>query len=197
MKLMSSEMQLGFYFNSNTCIGCRTCEIACKDKNNLPTGTNWRRVTEYGEGSWRTENGEQVPAGVVSYYLSVSCQHCASPPCMEVCPASAIWKDNEGIVHVDKEKCVGDQACLAACPYDAPQFESDKTEMSKCDMCADLFLIGENPACVDACPLRALDWGEMEKLREKYGTITAVSPLPDGSITKPSMILTPHRHTKV
>jgi len=63
-------------------------------------------------------------------------------------------------------------------------------------MCADLRAIDKNPACVDACPLRALEWGDMDELRGKYGNITAVDPLPDGSITNPSMIIKPHRHTQ-
>jgi anaerobic dimethyl sulfoxide reductase subunit B (iron-sulfur subunit) len=194
---MSNKKQLGFYLDSSVCIGCKTCIVACKDKNDLPVDVNWRRVIEYCGGSWVSEKGDFVPSGVYVYYLTISCQHCASPPCMAVCPASAISKDKEGIVHVDKQKCVRDQSCLYACPYDAPQFGSDTAGMSKCDMCADLRAIGKNPACVDACPLRALDWGEMTELREKYGNIRAVDPLPDESITDPSMILTTHRHARL
>ena len=67
--------------------------------------------------------------------------------------------------------------------------------MSKCDMCADLRALDENPACVDACPLRALNWGDMADLSSKYGKIRTVDPLPDEKITSPSMILTPHRNT--
>lgn len=194
---MSNKKQLGFYLDSSVCIGCKTCIIACKDKNDLPVEVNWRRVIEYCGGSWNSENGDLVPSGVFVYYLTVSCQHCASPPCIEICPASALWKDNEGIVHVDQDKCVRDQSCLSACPYDAPQFENATAKMSKCDMCDDLRLAGENPACVDACPLRALDWGDMADLRKKYGSTSSVDPMPDGSITNPSMILTPHRHTQL
>lgn len=197
MILLDNKKQLGFYFNSNACIGCKTCIIACKDKNDLQTGVNWRRVNEYGGGSWNGEKANFVPSGVYAYYLSVSCQHCASPPCMAVCPSSAISKDDDGIVHVDQEVCVRDQSCLYACQYDAPQFGSDASRMSKCDMCADLRAIDQNPACVDACPLRALDWGEMDELRVKYGNITSVDPLPDGNISNPSMILTPHRHSRL
>ncbi len=192
---MTSKKQLGFYIDSSVCIGCKTCIIACKDKNDLPVDANWRRVIEFGGGSWKSEKGDFVPSGVNVYYLSLSCQHCASPPCMAACPSSAISKGDDGIVYIDQEKCVRDQSCLYACPYEAPQFGSDTAKMSKCDMCADLRAIDKNPACVDACPLRALDWGEMNELREKYGNLTTVDPLPDKSITDPSMIITPHRHT--
>jgi anaerobic dimethyl sulfoxide reductase subunit B len=193
---MSNKKQLGFYLDSRVCIGCKTCIIACKDKNDLPVDVNWRRVTEYYGGTWNAQKNDHVPSGVYVYYLSVSCQHCASPRCMEVCPSFAISKSDDGIVHIDQEKCVRDQSCLYTCPYDAPQFGSETARMSKCDMCADLRAIDKNPACVDACPLRALDWGDMAELRGKYGNITSVDPLPDSSITNPSMILTPHRHAQ-
>jgi anaerobic dimethyl sulfoxide reductase subunit B (iron-sulfur subunit) len=158
---------------------------------------NWRRVTEFCGGTWNLEKDDFISSGVSVYYLSISCQHCASPACLIVCPSSAISKSDDGIVHIDQEKCIRDQSCLYACPYGAPQFGSDSARMSKCDMCADLRAIDKNPACVDACPLRALDWGEMTELREKYGNITTVDPLPDASITGPSMILTLHRHTQL
>jgi anaerobic dimethyl sulfoxide reductase subunit B (iron-sulfur subunit) len=116
---------------------------------------------------------------------------------MTACPSSAISKGDDGIVNIDQEICVRDQSCLYACPYGAPQFESDTARMSKCDMCADLRAIGKNPACVDACPLRALDWGDMAELRAKYGNLNDVDPLPDSSLTNPSIIITPHRHTQM
>jgi anaerobic dimethyl sulfoxide reductase subunit B len=192
---MSNIKQLGFYMDSSSCIGCKACIIACKDKNDLPVDVNWRRGVEYCGGSWLKENDDHVPSNVFVYYFTLSCQHCEFPKCIGVCPASAISKADDGIVHVDRDKCIGCQSCYSACPYGAPQYSDDV--MSKCDMCADLRTVGVNPVCVDACPLRALDWGEMSALREKYGNIISVDPLPDGSITNPSMILKPHRHTQL
>jgi anaerobic dimethyl sulfoxide reductase subunit B (iron-sulfur subunit) len=191
-----SKKQLGFYLDSSVCIGCRTCQIACKDKNDLPVNVNWRKVIEYVGGSWQAEKDDLIPSNVFVYHVTVSCQHCESPACLPVCPAFAISKSDDGIVHVDQEKCISCRSCSAACPYDAPQYGGIGKKMSKCDMCADLRTAGENPACVDACPLRALGWGEMSELRKKYGNINAVDPFPDGSLTGPSMVLTPHRHAQ-
>lgn len=190
---MSNKRQLGFYLDSRACIGCKACQTACKDKNDLPVGVNWRKVVEFTGGSWRKEKEESVPVDVFAYYITVSCQHCENPPCLPVCPTAAISKDKDGIVNIDPVKCMGCQYCSWACPYGAPQFGKKGEPMSKCDMCADLRAIDKNPACVDACPLRALDWGDMSELRQKYGNIVAVAPLPDGSFTSPSMIITPHR----
>lgn len=192
---MSKKRQLGFYLDSRACIGCKACQTACKDKNDLPVGVNWRKVLEFTGGSWKAEGNNLVPENVFAYYLTVSCQHCENPPCMPVCPTSAISKDKDGIVNIDPAKCMGCQYCSWACPYGAPQFGKKGEPMSKCDMCADLRAIDQNPACVDACPLRALEWGDMAELREKYGNIDAVAPFPDGAITTPSMIITPHRMT--
>jgi anaerobic dimethyl sulfoxide reductase subunit B len=193
---MGEKKQFGFYLNSSTCIGCKTCLIACKDKNDLPVEVNWRRSIEYCGGSWQGEKHMKVPDNVFVYYLTLSCQHCENPLCLINCPVTAISKDDNGIVHVDQEICIGCQTCASVCPYDAPQFGGDSDKMSKCDMCFDLITVGENPVCVDACPLRALDWGEMEDLRKKYGNIDAVDPLPDGNLTNPSLVITPHRHTQ-
>lgn len=193
---MVEKKQLGFYLDISACIGCKACQTACKDKNDLPVDINWRKVIEYNGGSWEFENDNLVPVNVYTYHLTVSCQHCENPPCLPVCPTTAIRKGDDGVVLVDPAKCMGCQYCSWACPYGAPQFGGRGEPMSKCDMCADLRAIDKNPACVDACPLRALDWGEMTDLRAKHGNVTAVDPLPDGNLTNPSMILTPHKHTQ-
>jgi anaerobic dimethyl sulfoxide reductase subunit B (iron-sulfur subunit) len=190
---MKAKTQLGFYLNIGACIGCKACQTSCRDKNDLPDELNWRRVIEHTGGTWLAENEDLIPVGVFVYHLTLSCQHCKSPACLEVCPVSAISKADDGIVHVDQSKCVGCQSCIDACPYDTPQYSAETGEMSKCDMCADLRFLGQNPTCVDACPLRALDWGELSDLEERYGKITSVEPLPSGDLTGSSMVFTPHR----
>lgn len=183
---------LGFYFNATVCNGCKACNMACKDKHDLPIGVNWRRVVEYTGGSWSVDGTTATP-NVFSYYTSISCNHCENPICVQVCPTTAMTQRDDGTVYVDSTKCVGCRYCEWACPYSAPQFNAETGHMTKCDLCADYRATGQEPACVAACPARALDWGPIEELREKYGTENAIEPLPDPSITKPNLVITPHR----
>ena len=188
--------QLGFYVNVANCTGCKACEIACKDKSNLPSGVRWRRVYEFGGGDW-VQDGEQVVAsGVFSYFVSNACNHCEKPICMEVCPASAISKRDDGIVLIDANKCIGCRYCSWACPYGAPQFNEEAKVMTKCNFCYDLQAQGEKPACVDGCPYRVLEFGDIEELRAKHGNLNNVAPMPDPSLTKPAVVYSPHKNTR-
>jgi len=189
--------QLGFHFDGSACTGCKACQVACKDKNDLPVGVSWRRVIEYGGGGWRVEGGQLVPVGVFAYQVSISCMHCAEPACLPVCPAEAIGKGADGVVRVDPGRCLGCHSCEWACPYGAPQFGLPGGAMSKCDLCSDLLAQGRNPVCVDTCPTRALHWGDLEQLRAAHGPLQAVEPLPGPEQTNPSFVLTPHRHAQV
>ncbi len=195
--MSKQQQQLGFLFDSSACIGCKACQTACKDKNDLPVGLNWRRIVEYSGGDWEEDGEHMVPIDVFAYYLSISCQHCAEPACMAACPTTAIGKEEDGTVVVDLEKCMGCQYCSWACPYGTPQFSGFGECMSKCDLCADLRSIGENPACVDACPLRALDWGDINELEQKHEGLRAVEPLPERGHTEPSLLVIPHHHSQL
>lgn len=188
--------QKAFYFNASICIGCKACQTACVDKNDLPIGVLWRRVFEYGGGTWIQQNGVQTPNNVFLYYVSTSCQHCQNPLCLEVCPAAAITKRSDGIVTIDANKCLGCRYCEWACPYGAPQFNEEAGVMTKCNFCVDLLDQGLNPACVDACVMRCLDFGDIEELRQKYGDFGSIEPLPSDDITSPSLVITPHRHAQ-
>jgi anaerobic dimethyl sulfoxide reductase subunit B (iron-sulfur subunit) len=115
---------------------------------------------------------------------------------MEVCPAAAISKREDGIVLIDQTKCIGCRYCQWACPYGAPQFREDLGVMTKCTFCEDLQAQGQNPACVDACVMRALDFGELEDLRAKYGNVNAIEPLPEASYTSPAVVITPSRNAQ-
>lgn len=183
---------LGFFFDQTLCNGCKACQIACKDKHDLPVGVTWRRVAEYAGGSWQ-QDGDTFTPNLFAYYLSVSCNHCEDPICAQVCPTTAMTVRGDGTVFVDQDKCVGCRYCEWACPYSAPQFNPETGHMSKCDLCADYREEGQDPACVAACPSRALGWGEIDKLREEHGTVNNVEPLPDPSITKPRIVIKPHR----
>jgi anaerobic dimethyl sulfoxide reductase subunit B (iron-sulfur subunit) len=189
--------QLAFYFDASACMGCKTCQIACKDKNNLPVGVNWRKVYQYGGGTWVPQGGALIPNGMFVYSLSTACQHCEKPPCVDVCPAGAITKRADGVVLINQDACIGCRYCEWACPYGAPQYRADKGVMSKCTFCEDLLAKGENPACVDACPMRAIEYGELSELRAKYGSLAAIEPLPSASLTSPALVITPHRHAQM
>ena len=190
--------QLGFYIDQNYCTGCKACQTACKDKNDLPVGVTWRRVAEYTGGAWTTdENAGTFEPHVFSYYMSISCNHCDDPICTKVCPTGAMHKGDDGVVSVDSGKCIGCRYCEWACPYGAPQFNPESGVMTKCNFCQDYLAEGKDPACVASCPSRALDFGEIEDLRVKYGDLAGVEPLPDPSLTKPNLVITPHRQAEM
>ena len=184
--------KLGFYFNQTLCNGCKACQIACKDKHSLPEGVTWRRVVEYAGGSWQRD-GNTVTPNVFSYYTSISCNHCEDPICVKVCPTTAMHQNEDGTVSVDADKCVGCRYCEWACPYSAPQYHPGLGHMTKCDLCADYRSEGKDPACVAACPSRALGWGPIDELRDEHGHVDNTEPLPDPSITRPHLVITPHR----
>jgi len=189
--------QLGFYFDATACNGCKACMVACKSKNNLPVGLNFRHVYEYGGGSWVPHPQDasiMLPNNVFAYPISVACNHCENPRCIEICPAQAISKRDDGVVLIDDSKCIGCRYCEWACPYGAPQFDETQGVMTKCDFCQDLVAKGQNPVCVDACVMRVLEYGELEDLRAKYGSVAEIEPLPSASITNPSFVMTPHRN---
>lgn len=191
---MPTFKQIGFYVDQSNCTGCKACQIACKDKHDNPVGVTWRRVAEYTGGSNETDAADgSFRTNVFTYYTSMACNHCADPICVEVCPSTAMHKGENGIVSVDPDICIGCRYCEMACPYSAPQFDAAKGVMTKCDFCADFLAEGRDPACVAACPSRVLDYGEIDDLRAKYGTESGLEPLPDPSITRPNLVITPHR----
>ena len=183
--------QLGFFIDSSVCTGCKGCQIACKDKNNLEVGRLWRRVYEVNGGGWEQRGGFWEPT-VFAYKVSVGCMHCQNPVCVETCPAGAYSKRADGVTVHDADKCIGCRYCEWACPYGAPQFNEAAGKMSKCDMCTDLIDNGESPACVAACPMRAIEFGDLSELQAKHGMLAEVYPLPDPGITSPSIIIKPH-----
>ncbi|MEO5743071.1 MAG: DMSO/selenate family reductase complex B subunit [Terracoccus sp.] len=191
---MPTFKQIGFYVDQSKCTGCKACQIACKDKHDNPVGVSWRRVAEYTGGSSETDAADgSFRTNVFTYYTSMACNHCADPICVEVCPSTAMHKGENGIVSVDPDICIGCRYCEMACPYSAPQFDAAKGVMTKCDFCADFLAEGRDPACVASCPSRVLDYGEIDDLRAKYGTESGIEPLPDPSITRPNLVITPHR----
>lgn len=159
-------MQLGFYFDQTRCVGCLTCAVACKDWHDIPAGpANWMQVQCIEEGTF--------PQLFVAYLIR-PCYHCENPVCLANCPVTAISKSaDNGIVTVDKDICLGQKKCgicKECCPYGSPQFGADAdAAMEKCDLCRERWEAGKKPVCVEACPMRALDAGQMHLLEQQYG----------------------------
>ena len=182
--------QYGFYFDNSRCTGCRTCEMACKDFKNLDQTHAFRKVFDY-EGGSTTADGGVVTTDVYAYHVSTACNHCEAPACMAVCPSGAIEKDEaNGIVTIDQEKCSGAKLCLDACPYSVPVWFEDLGKANKCDLCKERTTAGLNPICVDACPLRALEFGDIEELRAAHpDAVDSIAPLPSANVTGPSVCI--------
>ncbi len=186
-----------FRFDASACSGCKACQAACKDRNGLPVGVLWRRVYEVAGGGW-TRAGAAWTSDVFAYFLSVGCNHCEEPICAEVCPAGAYTRRPDGIVLLDGSRCLGCRYCAWACPYGAPQFDEALGRMGKCGFCAEDLDRGDPPACVAACPMRALDWSteaaaERNTDAEAKGGPGVPYPLPAPGLTRPSLIVVPHR----
>ncbi|MCF8230338.1 MAG: dimethylsulfoxide reductase subunit B [Bacteroidales bacterium] len=186
--------QYAFYFDSNACSGCKACEMACRDKHDLPEDLRWRRVYEIAGGQWSQDNKLSIPE-LVAYNISLSCNHCEDPACVHACPTSAMQKREDGIVFIDPEKCMGCKYCSWACPYDAPQYDKRTGLMTKCDFCMDYIDQGKEPSCVAACPMRVLDFGELHAMKKRYPD-KHVYPLPTEQLTKPAFCISQHAHLK-
>lgn len=178
-----TKRQLGFYVDLTRCIGCHTCALACKEKNDLELGPRWRRV--------RVIEGGAYPRPF-SYFISMSCNHCAEPICIKVCPTRAYHKREDGLVVHDPEQCIGCQYCTYACPYAAPQFDESRGKVGKCSGCYELIDRGEQPACVQACVTRAMEFGYLDELAARHPDGTKALPiLPDPKLTDPSTLVKP------
>ncbi len=192
------QSQLGFIHHNVDCIGCRACEIACKDKNGLPPGPRFRRVM-YIEGGHYPD--------VFAYKVNMSCNHCAEPACLPTCPTGAIWKrEKDGIVDIDSSLCIGCRRCEAACPYGAPQWDPEAKVVKKCNLCVDEIDAGRKPYCVMGCMMRVLDIGPIEALWAGTHPTPALGPhdipvkrvknLANPDLTTPSIAFVPHSKGK-
>jgi anaerobic dimethyl sulfoxide reductase subunit B (iron-sulfur subunit) len=149
------ERQHGFYFDSDRCVQCHACEVACKSWNELELGIKWRRVADLWAGQFPKISNKTV---------SFSCMHCGKPACVEICPAKAISKRSEdGIVAVDQAKCTGCRSCSAACPFHIPQY-GQTGKMQKCNSCIERLQKEKLPSCVETCPGEALKFGPLNVL---------------------------------
>lgn len=183
--------QYAFYFDNSRCTGCRTCEMACKDYNDLAVDIRYRKVYDFEGGSTELAEDGTVSSSCFMYHLSVSCNHCDNPACAKVCPTGAMHKDAEtGLVSVDEHKCIGCGYCHMACPYNSPVVDREVGHSVKCDGCASRVAEGLEPICIGACPLRALQFGTVEEM-SKLGDRANIVPLPEASITGPNLYVKP------
>lgn len=178
--------QLGFYFDMTACTGCKCCQVACKDVNDLPVGRFFRRAIDYEGGTF---------PDVWAATLSMGCNHCSDAPCVANCPTTAMRKDPEcGLVIQDHEACIGCRMCEWVCPYGAPSWDEKERKIGKCDGCKEKFLDQNmEPACVGACSTRALHFGDIDELRARYdpNATSDLSILPSSEMSHPNYIVTP------
>ncbi len=176
--------QKGFYVNIDRCLGCYTCQIACKDYFDLDVGEFVRRVTRYEVGDY--------PAPRV-FSVSLACGHCERPACLAACPEKALIKDEDtGLVLHDQERCVGCCKCKEACPYGAPTYIRASGKMRKCDGCIDRRDNGKPPLCVTACRARALEFDDIEALKKAHPDyVVKIKHYADPALTGPNVIFTP------
>jgi DMSO reductase iron-sulfur subunit len=172
--------QHGFYFNADNCIACHACEAACSEKNDNPAHISFRSVGFVEGGTY--------PA-YQRLNISMACNHCDDPVCLKGCPTRAYTKYAEyGAVLQDPDICFGCGYCTWVCPYNAPQLDPVKGQVSKCNMCVDRLEVGLKPACVSACLGNALDFGVVENIPEnRTQAKTEIPGFPRTDITHPNI----------
>ncbi|NQY35643.1 MAG: dimethyl sulfoxide reductase anchor subunit [Alteromonadaceae bacterium] len=172
--------QHGFFFTADNCIGCHACESACSEKNDNPAHLSFRSVGYVEGGSYPDYKRMNI---------SMACNHCDDPVCLKGCPTRAYTKHVEyGAVLQDPETCFGCGYCTWVCPYNAPQLDPVKGQVSKCNMCVDRLEVGLKPACVSACVGNALDFGVIENTpQNREQCKTSIPGFPDPEITQPNI----------
>ncbi len=172
--------QHGFYFNADNCISCHACESACSEKNDLPPHLAFRAVGYVEGGTYPS---------YTRLNISMACNHCDDPVCLKGCPTRAYTKFAEyGAVLQDPDICFGCGYCTWVCPYNAPQLDTSKGHVQKCNMCVDRLEVGLKPACVSACLATALDFGVIETTPENRDQLDIKIPgFPSPDITNPNI----------
>lgn len=163
----------GILVDVTKCIGCEKCVAACTKRNGLDPwqADRDRAVTSDGLSEHRLCTVLKVGDG---RFARKSCMHCLEPSCVSACLVGALKKSPAGPVLYDRSKCIGCRYCMLACPFHVPRYEWDETipYMIKCDMCADRLSRHQPPACVAACPQKALTFGDRDQLlRQAHASI--------------------------
>ncbi len=188
--------QYRFHFDMTKCIGCQCCVVACNEQNGNPPDLHWRRVGEIEGGTY---------PNTLRSYLSMGCNHCVEPTCLEGCPVDAYRKDGaSGLVLHSADACIGCQYCTWNCSYGVPQYNPERGVVGKCDMCHGRLNEGREPACVHACPEGAItiEIVNIAQWREEYaqGANAPGMPSADDSLSTTRLTLPdalPHDTDKV
>jgi formate dehydrogenase iron-sulfur subunit len=182
---------MGFFTDTSVCIGCKACEVACKEWNAIPedglnfTGKSFDNTGGLSADSWRHVAFVEKPARQISsvdlgmpsvgqstpdfQWLMSSdvCKHCTHAACLDVCPTGALFRTEFGTVVVQEDVCNGCGYCVPACPYGVIDKREDDGRVFKCTMCYDRLGAGQEPACAKACPTDSIQFGELDELRER------------------------------
>jgi formate dehydrogenase iron-sulfur subunit len=175
----------GFFTDTTLCIGCKACEVACKEWNALPaddvhlTGMSYDNTGRLGANTWRhvafiekiSQDGERATemAPFQSNWLMMSdvCKHCGNAPCLEACPTGAIFRTEFDTVVVQQDICNGCGYCVPACPFGVVEVSLVDGKAHKCTLCYDRMKGGLEPACAKACPTDSIQFGELSELQDR------------------------------
>ncbi|MGH2558057.1 MAG: 4Fe-4S dicluster domain-containing protein [Thermomicrobiales bacterium] len=169
---------VGFLTDTTLCIGCKACEVACKQWNDLPmdnvglTGFSYDNTVDLGAATWRhvafIEQGESA-GGQPTAWLMMSdvCKHCVHAGCLEACPTGAIIRTEFDTVIIQQDICNGCGYCVPACPFGVPQLSHSDGRAKKCTLCYDRLVDGLEPACAKACPTDSILFGPVAEMKER------------------------------
>ncbi|ADH85125.1 4Fe-4S dicluster domain-containing protein [Desulfurivibrio alkaliphilus] len=165
------------------CIDCKACDVACKRENGMDAGTDQQVYR-----NWITSKGVEGTYPYLKERFEPSqCQHCQNPPCVKVCPTSASYQTEDGLVAIDYKRCIVCASCILACPYDA-RYKSPQTKViDKCTFCAHRIAEGKLPACVDTCPTKVRVFGDLNDPNSEVARLLA---------TRHYRVLKPEQGTK-
>jgi formate dehydrogenase iron-sulfur subunit len=191
----------GFFTDSTTCIGCKACEVACKEWNDVPSdgfvwsGQSYDNTGSLGHSTWRhVKFLERERGGEPAWEFSSDvCKHCEHAGCLEACPTGAIVRTEFGGVFVQPDVCNGCGYCVVTCPFGVIDRRPTDGRAFKCTFCYDRQKAGLEPACAKACPTQSIQFGNLEELRHRADE--RVRELQDRGITD-AVIYDP-RHTSV
>ena len=168
--------RMGFFTDTSVCIGCKACEVACKEWNALPaeglslTGMSYDNTRALGASTWRHVAFIEQPAdandGLRWLMSSDVCKHCTEAACLDVCPTGALMRTEFGTVVVQDDVCNGCGYCVSACPFGVIDRREIDGGAHKCTLCYDRLGDGLTPACAKACPTESIQFGPLDELRE-------------------------------